>query len=162
MAFLILDFRASVFSLYVAILSSRDSRRPDCSPDSTRLQNRSSKYWGCFASEAARVLPAATSVLISFINLAKFGFEVPSAMISKDCTMGTPELIMVASWRVKNAISRGVIFLARPPKNVDFLWIFVTRTPCLRRWALTRAWLVPWISPATLLPDRSLPSHLNG
>src|SRR5690554_309309 len=162
MAFLILDFRASVFSLYVAILSSRDSRRPDCSPESTRLQNRSSKYRGCFAKEDAKVLPEATSFLISVISFVKLGLLLPSAMMSNAWTMGTPELIIVASWRVKKAISRGLIFFAREPNSEDFLLILVTRMPCLRNCALISAALVPCSSPDTLTPLRSLPSHLNG
>ena len=142
--------------------SKSDSNRPDCSPDSTRLQNKSSKYLGCWRSESAKVLPAATSTFTSLTNWAILGFSAPSAMISKAWMMGTPDSIIVASWRVKKAISSGLIFFARLPKSVDFLLILVTRIPCFLSWFLINAAFEPWISPVILVPFRSLPSHLNG
>src|SRR5690606_2233571 len=141
---------------------SRDSSRTDCAPESTRLQNRSSKYRGRFAKEDAKVLPEATSFLISVISFVKLGLRLPSAIRSHAWTIGTPERIIVASPRGKKAISSGLIFFARPPKSVDFLVILVTRIPCLRSCALISAALVPCNSPDTLTPLRSLPSHLNG
>src|SRR5690606_41567412 len=77
MAFLTVALSASVVSLYVAIRSSSDAKRPDCSAESTRLQKRSSKYSGCLAREDARVLPEATSFRISLISLVKLGLLLP-------------------------------------------------------------------------------------
>lgn len=45
------------------------------------------------------------------------GFLCPSPMISNELTMGTPDFIIVAIWRLKNAISLGVIFFPAPPNR---------------------------------------------
>ena len=49
------------FPCSVAILSSRLSSAPACSPASTRLTNRSSKYRGCLASASCSEVPASMS-----------------------------------------------------------------------------------------------------
>ena len=138
-----------------------ESSLPDCSPACTRLQNRSSKWRGCFASAEARLLPLDTSFLMLTTSSRKATFSCPSATMSNDCTSGTPAFIMVASWREKIAMSAGVIaFLRSPNSGLGFLRTVCVITPCLRSWALASARLSLCTSPCTVLPRRSLPWYL--
>ena len=139
------------------------SSAPDCSPASTKLQNKSSKCSGFFRIELAKLLPPSTSDLMSMIRSRRLALSSPSATISNAETKGTPAFIMVANWRLKIAMSPGVILdrLAPPIPNrgSDFFLTFGLVTPCLRSSALIRAMLVPIISPLALLPFRSRPCH---
>ncbi len=83
-------------------------------------------------------------------------------MMSKACTSGTPDDIMVASWRLKMAMSLGVIALPLPAlARADFFLTLSGTMPCLRSSALTRVGLVPRLSPLTRLPRLSVPSQAN-
>ncbi|MNP44612.1 hypothetical protein D3C76_1384830 [compost metagenome] len=88
-----------------------------------------------------------------------FGLSKPSAMMSKDCSSGTPAPIMVAIWRVNRAMSRGLIFLPAPSREMPFLRTRVGLIPCLRSCALTSAVLVPDNSPLIFPPFLSVPSQ---
>ncbi len=81
---------------------------------------------------------------------------LPRATMSKACSSGTPAFIIVASWRVKMAMS--FCLIALPPLVRRFLTL-VTRMPWRRRLALTTASPPARISPRTSLPFLSLPSH---
>jgi hypothetical protein len=76
--------------------------------------------------------------------------------MSNDWISGTPARIIVASWRVKIAMSFCLIALAAAQRR--FLTL-VTRMPWRRRLALTTASPPARISPRTILPFLSLPSH---
>jgi hypothetical protein len=76
--------------------------------------------------------------------------------MSKDCSSGTPAFIMVASWRVNSEMSLSVT-LPAPPWRC--LRTFCTTMPWRRSVALTTFSPCARISPRTVLPDRSLPSH---
>ena len=129
---------------------------PPASPASTRLQYSASKCRGCLRNAEDRLVPVSTSVRISVSSLVMRGLVLPRATMSKDCSSGTPAFIMVASWRVKIAMS--FCLIERPPL-VRRLRTLVTRTPWRRRLALTTASPPARISPRTILPFLSLPSH---
>lgn len=51
-------------------------------------------------------------------------------MISNELTMGTPDFIIVAIWRLKNAISLGVIFFpAAPNRGFGFCFTMLGTIP---------------------------------
>src|SRR5690554_6916519 len=135
------------------------SSAPAFSPESTRLQYRSSKCFGCLRKDAAKPEPEEISFRMVTTSSCKPLFSRPSATMSKLCTNGTPAFIMVASWRVSMAMSNGVIFLLPPNNGLDFFLTLSGITPCLRNWALARAILDPIISPLDALPFRSLPAQ---
>ncbi|MCY1312240.1 hypothetical protein D9M70_626450 [compost metagenome] len=81
-------------------------------------------------------------------------------MMSNACNSGTPAFIMVAIWRVKRAISSGLMRLPLLNIEVDFLRTFCGLMPCLRSCALTSAGLWPVSSPLIFVPLRSLPSQV--
>ena len=155
---LIFDLMASVFSMYTARRSSSDSRIPAASPASTKLQYSALKYIGYFRKAALSDVPVSTSVRTSFSSLVTLALGLPRPTMSNDCSNGTPAFIMVASWRVKMAISRGLMDF---PERMRRFLILIGKTPCLRKDTLT--WFSPAarISPRTCLPPRSLPSHSN-
>ena len=93
---------------------------------------------------------------MSLRSLVIRGLVLPRATMSKDCSKGTPAFIMVASCRVKMAMS--FCLIDRPPLVRRFL-TRVIRMPCRRRLALTIASPPARISPRTTLPFLSLPSH---
>src|SRR6187551_1087410 len=152
---------ASVFSLYVAILSSSVSRAPACSPAATRLTNRSSKCNGCLASASCSVVPPSTSALIARISFCIAGFSWPAPTMSNDCTSGMPAVIIVASWREKIAMSAAVT-LPCLRNSMLCLRTRVGTTPWRRSSERTAASLVETTLPLTFLPVRSVPSHVNG
>ena len=76
--------------------------------------------------------------------------------MSNDCSSGTPAFIIVDSWRVKIAMSFCLIDL--PPLMRRFFTL-LTMMPWRRRLALTMASPPARISPRTILPFLSLPSH---
>src|ERR1700676_3917813 len=79
-------------------------------------------------------------------------------MISKDCTMGIPADIMVASWRANTAVFIGRIF--SPDRNAVLgVLTRVAATPWRRRSARSAASFAARDLPRTLLPRLSLPSH---
>ena len=152
---------ASVFSLYVAILSSSVSSAPACSPAATRLTNRSSKCSGCFASASASAVPPSTSPLIARMSFCIAGFSWPAPMMSNDCTSGMPAVIIVAICREKIAMSAAV---TRPCLRNSML-CFLTRvgtTPWRRSSARTAVSLAATTLPLTFLPVRSVPSQVKG
>ena len=91
-----------------------------------------------------------------------FGFFWPFPMISSEVISGTPDFIMVASWRLKTAMSLGLIGLAAPPNS----GLGLTRTrvglmPPRRSSARSRLALLDCCSPFILTPRLSVPSHRN-
>jgi hypothetical protein len=78
--------------------------------------------------------------------------------MSNDCRSGTPAFIIVASWRVKRAISFSVTL---PPRLRRTALTFCTMMPWRRRVAFTAASLAARTSPRMTLPALSLPSQLN-
>ncbi len=101
MADLICAFSAIDFSMYIDSRSSSASRIPPCSPASIRLQYSESKYFGWRRKACAMLLPDSMSTRISVSSWVKFGLAWPRAMMSTDCSSGTPAFSMVDSWRVK-------------------------------------------------------------
>jgi hypothetical protein len=101
-------------------------------------------------------VPVSTSVRMSLSSFATLALAFPRPTMSKDCISGTPAFIMVASWRVKIAMSLGLMDL---PERMRRFLIFEASTPCRRSAACT--WFSPAArsSPRTSLPLRSLPSH---
>jgi hypothetical protein len=57
-------------------------------------------------------VPPSTSALMSRISFCIAGLSLPLPTISNDCTSGMPAASMVASWRLKTAMSSG---LTLPP-----------------------------------------------
>ena len=68
---------------------------------------------GCLRRASAREVPLSTSALMPRIRSCIVGLSWPRPTISNDCTSGTPADIMVASWRLKIAMSLVVIFFLR-------------------------------------------------
>jgi hypothetical protein len=132
------------------------SRIPACSPASTRLQNRASKYWGYLRKAEARLEPVSTSDLMSNSSLAKAGLLVPLPTMSKDCSSGTPDLTMVANWREKSVMSLSETL----PLELVFRFFSLEMVmPWRRREALAADSLAALISPRTTLPALFLPSQ---
>ena len=129
---------------------------PAASPASTKLQYRLSKYIGYLRKALLSEVPVSTSVRTSLSSLVTLALALPRPTISKACSKGTPAFIMVANWRVKMAMSLGLI---RFPARMRLFLILVGKTPWRRNVACT--WFSPTarISPRTGLPWRSLPSH---
>lgn len=77
-------------------------------------------------------------------------------MMSKDCTIGTPEAIMVAIWRLKMATSRGFTVLPEAPNSglprSLTVWGFM---PWRRSSALTSEAFFAVMSPFIRLPRLS-------
>ena len=131
---------------------------PACSPACTRLQYRLSKYSGNLRNAAASAEPVSTSVLMSMSSFPTAGLEAPLLTISNDCSSGTPAFIIVASWRVKSAMS----FEPTDPPPLRLTGLtFCTRMPWRRSVALTAASLTARNSPRMTLPALSLPSQLK-
>ena len=137
--------------------SSRLSRMPACSPAATRLQNSLSKWTGCLAKACDRLRPVSTSVRISLSRRDRAGLPEPFMAMSKACSSGTPDFIMVASWRVNSAMSLSVM---RPPRAIFSFLILPTWMPWRRSIACTMASPLARISPRTTLPVLSLPSQV--
>src|SRR5487761_2016833 len=129
---------------------------PPASPASTRLQYSASKWSGCLRNADDRLVPVSTSERMSVSSRVIFGLVLPRATMSNDWIIGTPARIMVDSWRVKTAMS--FCLIARPPLIRRFLTL-LTRMPWRRRLAPTTASPPARISPRTILPFLSLPSH---
>ena len=55
---------------------------------------------------SASVFPDSTSYRTPWITFRRFWFSVCSARMSRLCTKGRPELIIVANWRVNMTMSR--------------------------------------------------------
>ena len=111
---------------------------------------------GNLRNAALSEVPVSTSVRMSLSNLVTLLLALPRPTMSKACSSGTPAFIMVASWRVKIAMSLGLMAL---PLRILRLRILVGSTPWRRRAETT--WFSPAarVSPLTCLPLRSLPSH---
>src|SRR5690606_30990611 len=74
--------------------------------------------------------------------------------------IGTPDLIMVAIWRLKTAISLGVMVLPVPPNSgLGLVLTTVGLMPCLRSSARSRLALLACCSPFILVPRLSVPSQ---
>jgi len=80
-------------------------------------------------------------------------FSCPFPTMSKDCTRGTPDAIIVAIWRENIAMSIAVIggFLGAN-SGLGLVFIFFTLNPCLRSSAFAIAELFAIISPSLLTP----------
>ena len=137
--------------------SSRLSRMPACSPAATRLQNSLSKCTGCLAKACDRLRPVSTSVRMSLSRRDSAALPEPFMAMSKACSSGTPDFIMVASWRVNSAMS---LSLMRPPRVILCFLTLLTWMPWRRNIACTMASPVARISPRTTLPVLSLPSQV--
>ena len=82
--------------------------------------------------------------------------------MSKDCTSGTPAFIIVASCRVKIAMSIGLIFLPPPPKRgFGFFLTVLGLIPWRRSCALAIARLTDSISPLVARPCLSVPCQVK-
>ena len=102
------------------------------------------------------------SPLMVRIRSCIFGFSWPRPTMSNACTSGTPAAIMVASWRMKMAMSFGMIFLPAPPNSgLGFFLILSGLTPMRRSsdftWASVAAVRLPFIR----LPLASVPSQAH-
>src|SRR5579885_33295 len=97
-----------------------DSRMPACSPAVTRLTNNSLKYSGCLPRASASVPPASTEPLMSMIRSCMLRFSWPRPTISKDCTRGTPEDIMVAICREDAYVLGGDLLFAGAEQGLGF------------------------------------------
>jgi hypothetical protein len=62
-----------------------------------------------------QVEPVSTSVRMSLSRRASAGCREPLMAMSKACSSGTPDFIMVASWRVNSAMSLSEM---RPPRAI--------------------------------------------
>jgi hypothetical protein len=93
---------------------------------------------------------------MSVSRRVSFGLGLPRATMSNACSSGTPAFIIVASCRVKTAMS--FCLIERPPLMRRF-FTRVTRMPCRRRLADTMASPPARISPRITLPFLSRPSH---
>ena len=94
--------------------------------------------------------------LTSSISREKRALLWPRATISKDCSSGTPDFSIVASWRVKNVMSFSVTFL--PPRKLCRLSL-VMRMPWRRSVVVTTVSDAALISPRTWRLLRSVPSQ---
>src|SRR5678815_4889065 len=77
------------------------SRMPPTSPAATRFWNSSSKVSGNRLSASANVEPDSTASLIVVSCCRKVAFVACWLWISRHCTSGSPESIIVANCRVK-------------------------------------------------------------
>src|SRR6185437_9526096 len=112
------------------------------------------------ASASASVEPPSMFCLTSVSMFLKRMLRWPPAMISKDCTIGTPAAIMVAIWRLKIATSRGLTRLpAAPNSGLAFSFTVCGFMPCRRSSALTRLALRACSSPFILVPRLSSAVH---
>ncbi|MNV88946.1 hypothetical protein D3C71_1831980 [compost metagenome] len=78
--------------------------------------------------------PDSTSLRMSLSSLVTLALVLPRPTMSKACSNGTPAFIMVANWRVKSAISLGLIFL---PERIRRFLILDGKMPCRRKDATT-------------------------
>ena len=140
----------------VAKRSSNTSRIPAASPAATRLQYSGLKWAGCRRKAALREVPVSTSARMSSSTLAMRGLAWPRPRASKLCSKGTPACSMVASCRVKSAMSPGLIDapgVGRCRVTCEFC------TPWRRSMAMT--WFSPRarIWPRTGWPCVLMPCH---
>ena len=90
------------------------------------------------------------------------GLFWPPATISKPCTIGTPAAIIVANWRLKMEMSRGLIELpALPNSGFGFGFTDCGLMPWRRNSALTKAALLVVYSPFIRVPRLSRPTQTN-
>ncbi|MNU93140.1 Fimbrial protein precursor [compost metagenome] len=91
------------------------------------------------------------------------GFLCPSPMISSADTIGTPDFIMVAIWRLKKAMSLGVTALPAAPNSGLGLGLTTWGVmPWRRSSARNRLAFLAGCSPFILMPRLSVPSQTNG
>jgi len=79
--------------------------------------------------------------------------------MSKAWTRGTPAAIMVASWRLKMAMSALLIFLFTLNSGSAFFLSLVGLTPWRRSSARTTVRFGARVSPLMRVPRRSMPSQ---
>jgi hypothetical protein len=130
--------RASFFSMKVARRSRIVSRIPPASPAATMFTYSSLNALGCLRRASASVCPLSTSYTTAFVTSLSFLFSVCSERMSRACTSGSPELIIVANWRVKMTMSR--VAIPEPKESlISFgaCWTFTTIIRFLRRCATT-------------------------
>ncbi len=106
-------------------------------------------------------LPPSMLVLMSRISFCIAGFSWPTPTISNACTSGMPEASMVASCRLKIAMSPAVI-LPPPLNSLCCLRTLVGTMFCRRKSARADCSFTARIFPRILLPFLSLPSQVNG
>src|SRR5690606_2476314 len=91
------------------------------------------------------------------------GFLWPPAMISSAETIGTPDFIMVAIWRLKNAMSFGVMALPAWPKSgLDLGLTTLGVMPWRRSSARSMLAFLAACSPFIFTPRLSVPSQTKG
>ncbi|KAG0739032.1 hypothetical protein G6F24_017454 [Rhizopus arrhizus] len=84
-------------------------------------------------------------------------------MKSSAVTIGTPDFIMVAIWRLKKAMSFGDILLPAAPKSgLGLTLTWPGLMPCRRSSALSRLAFFAICSPFIFTPRLSVPSQTNG
>ena len=84
------------------------------------------------------------------------GFLMLSATTWKACSTGTPARIMVAIWRAKSMMSRGLM-RPMPPPRPPLRRMFLTMTFWPPRMRSTSTFWAAMISPPTLRPPGPLP-----
>ncbi len=99
--------------------------------------------------------------LMSRISFCIAGLSWPTPTISKACTSGMPAASMVASWRLKTAMSSGLI-LPPPLKSWRSFFTLTAITPWRRSSAWTSFSLTASVRPLSRLPLRSVPSQTQG
>ena len=114
------------------------------------------------AKASASAVPPSTSALIDRISFCIAALSWPLPTISKDCTSGIPAASMVASWRMKTAISPEVIVPDEANNPLLCLRIRVGTTPWRRRSARTAASSAAIALPLTFWPFLSVPSQIKG
>ncbi len=96
----------------------------------------------------------------SIRTFLKRTFFWPSAMMSNACTIGTPEAIMVAIWRLKIATSPGLIVLpVEPNSGLERSRTVCGFMPWRRSSALTSEAFFAGMSPFMRLPRLSSATH---
>ena len=115
---LILLLIASIFSLYVATLSSIVSNLPDSSPASVKLVNRRLKCTGCLLSATLKAEPDSTSRLSSVISFSIDAFSCPWPIAFNVCAIGMPAPIIVAICLEAKLIS--ALFIGLELENSGF------------------------------------------
>ncbi len=91
------------------------------------------------------------------------GFLCPVPMISSELTIGTPDFIMIAIWRLKKAMSLVLIALpAAPNRGLGLGLTTLGVMPWRRSSARSRLAFLAGVSPFILTPRLSVPTQTNG
>src|SRR5690606_10279497 len=129
----------------------------------TRLRYSSSNWTGCLLIASYSDEPPSMSVRIVSIMLRMRGLLWPPAMISSAPTIGTPDFIIVAILRLKNAMSLGVTAEPAWPKSGLGLGLTTVGVmPWRHSSARRRLAFLADCSPFIFTPRLSVPSQTNG